>query len=1464
MKTTLNLLLAGIVSVFYCSIGNAQISYSNSLAGATLIYSNGFDGSGTVNITNTPADYEAGILGGKSNTNWVDALGANNTNALYANGQVGTAQGDAWLLPFAPQAGYVYTINAAVNFAGNPGTWMGAGFCNYFGIIGGSNDRFNTGGVDFGILTEGTRNVQSFAGPGAATQFGNSNSIWTPATGVHTLTQILDTTGTKWIIACFVDGRQAGTNYPYPTTNPTILGVGLTQNVGVGTNAFTWNSFSLSANPIVITKQPVSANVAAGIAFTNTVVVAATAPAYQWYRDGLPLPLAGQTNIVNGATSASLILNPVEPSDTSTNYYVIITNSSGSVTSAPASLAVYSAPTISSAYPVAYSNQVTLYGGVTVGGTNYAGSTPTFSVSVIGETPLYFQWRTNGVAVPGATNTSFTFTNCQLTGPTSFACVVTNFGGAATNTWLVSYVPAPTAPFPQAVLAFNASGFWRLNEAPDNGSGDDGVIAIDYASGNNGIYSNAYLANPGYTGTDPSESSVVFNAVGTPSDVFGIQGLDFSAPLNTSAAFTVQGWVKGPGTQQNGAGIIGKSYSGAEQFVLEVNNNKYEFLVRDAGGNPYSVTAASGPDGNWHFLVGVCDEVNGAVSLYVDGSLAGSVPIAAGSGLLSSPNPITIGATSSSATLSDDLQFSGYLSDLAAFNHALSISQVVEEYSTVVSVPPYFTQTPPTHVTANAGDSLTLSATAFGTTPIGYYWTDVNAGTNVEGGATNGLPLNAVLTVTNIPGSWNGDQLELTVTNAAGSTNLYVSLTVYTNLTIVNDLPPSLALLSGSSYTYSIGVVGPPPYSYQWYHAGSPVANQTNSTFTITAGSGSTTYYVVIADNFGAVTSLVSTVTGIAQLTNAYAAGILQLNPSGYWPMHEMEAPAPGDIETNYGTLGPLGTAYYSDWAADYGAYTRQVPGAIAGSDTALHFNYNVGNLGNGAGTWTNEIYIPHTSPLSTLNPPFSVECWLYNTNTSAGQLNQSVWGQHGWEGFNSGYAGSGTGSSTISGMQLAYSTTGITVYGYFAGAQNPITSASVPINSWHQVIVTCDASTNFTIYVDGVSAATAAGVGKYTPDYWTPLAIGGTRGGTRSAIITVDEFAVYTNVISAGDITAHYNDASVSDSAYFHDVTNDNPVIYLRMDAPPYTPSGSGSWPELINYGTVGNAGTYSPGTMPGTAPGPASNGVTYAGLSGTNVAALSGVSSFADAGYASAYNPTGSNANFTLAAMFRGNPCDNRVQSILSHGANSWQLNVTTNGHVVFNAGNGNAVTRGTGQNPGDMSTVGVYNDGNWHQVVAVNSTNLVSIYVDGVLDTTGTPAGTTPTSVILGNSGDVMIGSDPANTNNPVGVGRQFAGQVCEVAFFNQAMSSTQVQGLYNLAINGNTVVINPNPTNIVFSVSGNQLTLSWPSDHTGWTLQSQTNIASTNWLDVPASASTNQVVFPINTTNTSMFYRLRYQP
>jgi autotransporter-associated beta strand protein len=70
---------------------------------------------------------------------------------------------------------------------------------------------------------------------------------------------------------------------------------------------------------------------------------------------------------------------------------------------------------------------------------------------------------------------------------------------------------------------------------------------------------------------------------------------------------------------------------------------------------------------------------------------------------------------------------------------------------------------------------------------------------------------------------------------------------------------------------------------------------------------------------------------------------------------------------------------------------------------------------------------------------------------------------------------------------------------------------------------------------------------------------------------------------------------------------------------------------------------------------------------------------------------------------------------------------------------------------------------------------------------------------------------------------------------------------------------TVATNAIP--ITYSANGNTLNISWPADHTGWRLQTQTNgLSPTNWFDVPNANQTNMVYLPINPTNGSVLFRL----
>ncbi|HEX4351090.1 MAG TPA: glycosyl hydrolase family protein, partial [Verrucomicrobiae bacterium] len=62
-------------------------------------------------------------------------------------------------------------------------------------------------------------------------------------------------------------------------------------------------------------------------------------------------------------------------------------------------------------------------------------------------------------------------------------------------------------------------------------------------------------------------------------------------------------------------------------------------------------------------------------------------------------------------------------------------------------------------------------------------------------------------------------------------------------------------------------------------------------------------------------------------------------------------------------------------------------------------------------------------------------------------------------------------------------------------------------------------------------------------------------------------------------------------------------------------------------------------------------------------------------------------------------------------------------------------------------------------------------------------------------------------------------------------------------------------------IVVSVNGSQLTLNWPTNYTGWLLQSNsTGLTGTNWFSMPGSGNTNRLQVAIQSGQTNVFYRL----
>ena len=70
----------------------------------------------------------------------------------------------------------------------------------------------------------------------------------------------------------------------------------------------------------------------------------------------------------------------------------------------------------------------------------------------------------------------------------------------------------------------------------------------------------------------------------------------------------------------------------------------------------------------------------------------------------------------------------------------------------------------------------------------------------------------------------------------------------------------------------------------------------------------------------------------------------------------------------------------------------------------------------------------------------------------------------------------------------------------------------------------------------------------------------------------------------------------------------------------------------------------------------------------------------------------------------------------------------------------------------------------------------------------------------------------------------------------------------------------------PTTLAYDVTGNNLQLSWPPDHVGWRLQSQTDSPgsgiTSGWNTVPSSTNNTQLTWPINPAQGSVFFRLVY--
>ncbi len=160
---------------------------------------------------------------------------------------------------------------------------------------------------------------------------------------------------------------------------------------------------------------------------------------------------------------------------------------------------------------------------------------------------------------------------------------------------------------------------------------------------------------------------------------------------------------------------------------------------------------------------------------------------------------------------------------------------------------------------------------------------------------------------------------------------------------------------------------------------------------------------------------------------------------------------------------------------------------------------------------------------------------------------------------------------------------------------------------------------------------------------------------------------------------------------------------------------------------------------------------------------------------------------------------------------------------------------------------------------------------------INRTNTPANDSVTAASIAYNGVLIVTNlgDTAFPNASTNTFHLFNGALSG-SFASVTLPSLPTNEFWinNLTVNGSISVVNTNPaiasnpTNILFTVTGNTLALSWPADHLGWTLQAQTNVLvvglTNHWVAVPGSASVTSYSVTMDPAQPTVFYRLSQLP
>jgi len=353
---------------------------------------------------------------------------------------------------------------------------------------------------------------------------------------------------------------------------------------------------------------------------------------------------------------------------------------------------------------------------------------------------------------------------------------------------------------------------------------------------------------------------------------------------------------------------------------------------------------------------------------------------------------------------------------------------------------------------------------------------------------------------------WSGtiDELAIYTNNlSAGTINAHYAMFVYGTNTapVILSPPSSVTIFAGAannSATFAVDAEGTLPLSYQWKSNGVPISGATSPGLSLNGivPSFSATYSVDVHNPVG--TTTVSATLAVVTPTG-YAAAVIADDPVGYWRLGEASGPTALD---SWGTNN--GNYFGTETFGLSGALARDANMSVdfAGNGGSLvRVPYNPGFNGglDPNGSWTVELWVRPDLDAAT-------EGGLFAVPVASVDLTQNRSGYFFLEQPDGWQLRLGNGSGYLSGWNGA------------AGSVGGVAQA----NTWYHLVGQYDgAAGNGYVYINGVQVKSAAVVGLANNAAATFNI--GDRGDGAPFAGRVDEVAVYSGVLSASRIAAHY-----------------------------------------------------------------------------------------------------------------------------------------------------------------------------------------------------------------------------------------------------------------------------------------------------------------------------------------------------